>query len=267
MNDTSTAGNLLRWPLSGCQADVDSGGPALLARPFGQAEDLDVDFRGAPRPAVITSLLALGIRVPQRERIDESELWNWPVTQRTQGLLAIAVATGGSRRQATAQCDNPGCCEWMEIGIDLTMFCVPSQEETFVWQDFELRVPTGEDQMRLASGSVTDWLTLARNLVQKGDPDRLGDVNLQDIETAIAEHDPLTDLSLTASCPNCGRETEVEFDLEAFLLAELERRQMGLLKSVHRLALAHHWSEAEILALPAWRREYYLELLDQEGEQ
>jgi hypothetical protein len=55
---------------------------------------------------------------------------------------------------------------------------------------------------------------------------------------------------------------QAEVDLEALALVRLRAVQRKLVDAVHRLALAYHWTETEILALPSWRRERYLALID-----
>jgi len=268
MQTASTRGRLFRWPLH--EPEAPAVDHALFARPFGQPEDLDVDFRGVPRPVAVTAVLLRCLRTREDSPLDESSLWQWPVTRRMQGLLAVAEATGGETWGTTGQCRNTECGEWMEIPLQLSIFRSAAEEESFRWfpagqTEFEVRIPTGEDQMRMADEFEEDPMLLARRLICGGEATRMCDEWLPELEAALAERDRLTDVRLTARCPYCGQECEFEFDLEAFLLAELERWQAAQLDSVHRLAAGYHWSEAEILVLPAWRREYYLDALEREG--
>jgi hypothetical protein len=46
----------------------------------------------------------------------------------------------------------------------------------------------------------------------------------------------------------------------------LSRRAAGLLRDVHRLALAYHWSERDILGLSLRRRRSYLLLLEEDAD-
>ena len=77
----------------------------------------------------------------------------------------------------------------------------------------------------------------------------------------MAELDPQAELLLRLPCPRCGHEFTAPFDTAAFFFHELAARVTTLYREVHRLALAYHWSEAEILALDGRRRRRYLELL------
>jgi len=269
MQTASTCGSLFRWPLHEPEAPAVHD-RALFARPFGQPEDIDVDFRGVPRPVVVTAVLSHCLRTREESQFDERDLWRWPVTKRMQGLLAVAEATAGEIWRTTGRCHNAACGEWMEIPLQLGIFRAAAEEVSFRWfpadsPEFEVRIPTGEDQMRLAAEFVEDPMSLARGLINGGEAVRMRDEWLPELERSLAERDRLTDVRLAAKCPYCGQACELDFDLEAFLLAELERRQAAQLDFVHRLAAGYHWSEAEILVLPAWRREYYLDALEREG--
>jgi hypothetical protein len=44
-------------------------------------------------------------------------------------------------------------------------------------------------------------------------------------------------------------------------LGMLRRAQQALVGAVHRLASQYHWSERDIFAVPAWRRQHYLRLI------
>jgi hypothetical protein len=133
-----------------------------------------------------------------------------------------------------------------------------------------VRVPTGTDQRRwLESATDADALpvTLATSLVDEVDGSAphagwaLPSSWLAPVEDALAGHDPTTDLTIGAVCTKCGGGFAVEIDIEALVLAELSRLQQALLRDIHVLASRYHWSEAQILALPAWRRAFYLAAL------
>jgi hypothetical protein len=66
-------------------------------------------------------------------------------------------------------------------------------------------------------------------------------------------------------CPECGGQFAALFDTAQFFLREIGQRAAHLYREIHALALAYHWSEAEIIALPYQRRQIYLELLLGEG--
>jgi hypothetical protein len=63
------------------------------------------------------------------------------------------------------------------------------------------------------------------------------------------------------SCPACGHGWQVIFDIESFLWAKVSALAKRLLHEVHGLASAYGWTERDILALPAVRRQFYLEMI------
>jgi hypothetical protein len=79
----------------------------------------------------------------------------------------------------------------------------------------------------------------------------------------LAESDPEAELLCDLTCPACGFEFQLPFDLSAFFFAEIDAEARRLLREVHVLAYSYGWGEAEILQMPALRRRFYLEMLDQ----
>jgi hypothetical protein len=109
-------------------------------------------------------------------------------------------------------------------------------------------------------------LLTADNAGDKPDIAELGEGWVESAGQALQALDPLVDFSLDTTCPHCGLENHFELDLEVLCLRRLHRAQWVLLETVHTLAKHYHWSEAQIFAVPAWRRAYYLNLIAQEAE-
>ena len=76
----------------------------------------------------------------------------------------------------------------------------------------------------------------------------------------MVDRDPQAEIELDMRCPACERSFTALFDAATFVTRELEDRAAHVLREVHALALTYHWSEAEILRMPAQRRARYLEL-------
>jgi hypothetical protein len=235
---------------------------------------LDIDF-AARRPWVVTQVIACGAADPAGAPAPEEDVWRWTLPRRMQALLAAARASGAARVFALARCPRPECGERTEIELELDSLALAPGPDSFSWQGegsrLTLRLPRGDDQRRWLEAPPPDApelpLQMATGLVCEVDGApreaawRLPEPWLQGVEDAFAEHDPLTALSIAAACSGCGGELSAEIDLEELLLQELERAQQDLLSDVHTLASAYHWSEAEILGLPAWRRASYLAAL------
>ncbi len=252
------------------------GSVTLLASPYGDsAADLQLDFSAVPRPALVTRLLALHLRSDNGTGPAEDEIWEWSLTRRTRGLLDVAAATFGSAAELTLRCSAPDCGELIELEVDLERFrevgepeavsCTPAPEV-----DVQLRLPRGSDQRRWLAGGEVAPERLASDLVVAVDGERqaaswtIPEPWLGLLGEALAEQDPLTALELEASCPECGSPVRVELDLDALLIDRLAARQTALVDELYELALAFHWSEAEILSVPASRRRTYLSRLREE---
>ena len=238
--------------------------------------DLNVDFAGARQPYLVTQLLSNCVLREERP-LAEDEVWCWSLKKRLQALLAIAIKTRGSRLVLHAICPDPACGERIELPLDLTMFQQADLEETFVFdidgRALQVRLPNGADQRRWLQHREEAVTALAKNLVIKVDGVRPGDdwhfrdEWIDDFSVALEAHDALMTLQLNSACPACGRELKIAVDLEAQLLTSLSQVQRQLLLDVHLLALAYHWSERDVLALPTRRRHFYLmQLQDGSGE-
>jgi hypothetical protein len=77
----------------------------------------------------------------------------------------------------------------------------------------------------------------------------------------MAECDPQAEVLLDLRCPTCEHCWQALFDIVAFFWAELAAQVKRLLREVHTLARAYSWREADILAMSARRRQFYLEMI------
>lgn len=248
---------------------------ASRARPFGGAAvDLDIVFDGVDRASTVTSLLAACVADADGRAVDADETWDWTLNQRLQALIAMRLASGDAAIELQATCTQ--CGETMELGLDLQTFAGDPVPPRFGWRDengaeLALRLPSGRDLQRWMRDGVQSHETFAISLIEAvaGQPVDAGQPALpawlSALDDAFEAHDPLTALRLQTRCPACAHDNTIACDLEALLLAGFARTQASLLDDVLRLATAFHWSEAEILALPRWRRSHYLRQLDAGG--
>jgi hypothetical protein len=77
----------------------------------------------------------------------------------------------------------------------------------------------------------------------------------------IAQADPLADIMLDLTCPNCEQRWQAVFDIGGFFWIEIDNLARRLLRDVHVLARAYGWRESDILAMNAARRQAYLEMV------
>ncbi|MFN0140323.1 MAG: hypothetical protein ACKVQW_09580 [Pyrinomonadaceae bacterium] len=131
----------------------------------------------------------------------------------------------------------------------------------------EFRKPTGADQEDWARTVFRDERDAAKGMIcslaitstaaKSIKPD-----SFDLIEDAFDEADPLVNFGCSVTCEECGEQNEFAVDLVETALDLLNRAQYRLMYSVHKLATHYHWSEAEIFAVPDWRRREYLKMIE-----
>lgn len=82
------------------------------------------------------------------------------------------------------------------------------------------------------------------------------------LEEHMAETDPQGDVQLSIHCPGCDHHWSVLLDILAYFWSEIHLAARRLLRDIHVLASAYGWTESDILALSAARRQAYLEWVE-----
>lgn len=252
----------LAWP-------PDASAAHCYARPFALlGDDLGIDLAlQAAVPATITALLAGCVQDAERVAPTAERAWQWSVPRRREGLLAVVYATVGANITALARCDEPRCSQRIELDLELTSFVSAGAEriETDVeGQRLVCRMPTGDDLRAWALEGAYRPAWLAERIViaidERPKPDqwRLPESWVAPIAAALEAADPLAALTVDVSCPFCDHVFAVALDLESLLLGTLRDVARETREDVHQLARAYHWSESDILGMPAARRRAYL---------
>jgi len=235
---------------------------AWPVRAYGEKlEDLAIDPLDGALPVAAARVLSACVGDIGRIHLD---VLAWPVNLRLQGLLAVTIASFGPEWIWSTRCTAPGCEAAMDLPLALQDFLAADVAERVECEladgrNLPVAVPTGRDQL--------DWLgevapgedDMLRRLLPQGTVDE--DLDLADhaaIERALVNADPLRTLEIETACPECGSDLTLPLDLEAACLVRLAGLRPRLLDEVHLLASAYHWSESEIMAVPAARRAAYL---------
>ena len=117
------------------------------------------------------------------------------------------------------------------------------------------RLPTGEDEYAVMGMTPEEAeQALLERCVLEGDPGQAQD----ELRQALDELAPLMDTELNVTCPECGRQDAVHFDIQHFLLASLTQERRQLVGEVHELSRTYGWGLAEILDLPRSSRRAYV---------
>jgi hypothetical protein len=73
--------------------------------------------------------------------------------------------------------------------------------------------------------------------------------------------DPLAEIRISLTCPQCNHKWDAWFDIAGYFWAEIQDWAEKTLAAVHQLARAYGWSEGEILELSPVRRQLYLGMI------
>jgi hypothetical protein len=189
-------------------------------------------------------------------------------------LFGLRTRLFGSGLDASAPC--PSCAEMVSITLSLDDIAPelgePPEWITSVHDGYRLTAcpPSNRDFSVLsglgASIEVAD--VVRRCLVDAFDPTGNA-VTVADVPdhvlTAVLEDlaaaDPAANIILGINCV-CGAAWTDQLDIRAVLWADLDEWASRLLTTVHDLARGYGWSEAAILGLSGWRREWYRQALE-----
>ena len=89
----------------------------------------------------------------------------------------------------------------------------------------------------------------------------LPDELLEAVDAAAADADPQADIVLNLTCPDCGCQGQLPFDIANQTWAKLDHWARSMFSAVDLIATRYGWSEAEILALRPARRQSYVDLI------
>jgi hypothetical protein len=182
------------------------------------------------------------------------------VGERDARLVELRELLFGRELDGAAGC--PGCGEPVQYVLDTGSLLAGRPEQSSLTlevggRELFVRLPTGADLAQAASaGGLEEATTL---LLERVVDEALPAEVVAELVERLAALDPLADAQLALTCPGCGHEWTLAFQIGAWLWSELEAWAWRTLLDVHTLASAYGWTEDEILALGP-RRELYLEL-------
>ena len=243
-----------------------------------EAAMLDAWEEGAGASPARRALLLLALAAPRHAM---EELVGLHLGEQNRRLLQFRVGCFGPSLQAVTAC--PECAIPVEVTLDARELLFPPAPDSgghaggpedppppLLWEEIEggrlsFRVPTVGDVLALAEeAGASGVMLLERCLEGKGEGEgelsgTLPEEMVERIAGRMAEADPLAELELALSCPDCGAAWSVPLDLPAYLWSEVDGWARRTLDQIHGLALAYGWTESETLSLPLRRRRAYLE--------
>lgn len=241
-------------------------------RRFGIYEnDLVIDFAGSDTPALITRILEQCAIDPEGS-LPAGIFRELSIGKRLECLLGLAA--GGPEAVLSFPFKCGGCGE--EIELELTIGEISArQHEADLIETVEVEIkgestafrkPSGRDQENWAGMVFRDEREAARAMictltVTPVGWEALDADDLDRIDEAMDEADPLINFRCHVACGECGEQSEFLIDLCDTALGMLSRLQQQLIVTVHKLASHYHWSEKDVFAVPHWRRIEYLDLI------
>lgn len=242
----------------------------------GHDEEWLLDHADRPAVEVTTDLLVRCVADEDGARLTAEEADGLAVGDREALLWHLRRAASGDRIDAVVECS--ACGEKLDVPLTVSMLLAePDDEQQPAFTDdvdgtpVTYRLPTGADQ-RATLGldpEAAVRVLLARCVTsidgRELDPAVLAELT-DALADAMADRDPQAETTLEVTCLACGAEVVALLDAFAFLREETVQRARVLLDEVHTLAWHYHWDEADILALPAPRRQGYLDRIAQAYE-
>jgi hypothetical protein len=237
-----------------------------LRSPVG-SDDIMLLESGPPDLRLALALLARVASDVQGTPLDASAL---PITDVDLLILMLRQQVVGDVVSAEDSCAAPGCHARVSITFSIEAYLDHHRPEAppgvrpageprwyrLADDDVEFRVPEASDHLAIARAAEPEAELLRRCIRPAG----LGEVAREKAEAAMEAMAPSLCSTLEGTCPACGATVETTFDPLVYTLRELRDRAAFVYEDVGAIAHHFHWSEAEILALPAARRSRYAEL-------
>ena len=240
-------------------------------RPLTASKLLSVWERASRQPPVERALLFLGAACPESTA---EELAQLPIGERDSLLVTLREWTFGSQLVSRVVCKK--CGERLELSLKISDVRVVREAEaaaalTVNADGYEVvfRLPNSDD-VKAVTRAVVDSDAeefLLRRCVLRVTKDsaeqsaaELPRTMIERIVDGMAAADPQSSPLLLA-CAACSHQWQVGFDIVSYFWAEVNAWANRILREVHMLASRYGWREDDILALSAWRRQSYLEMI------
>ena len=259
------------------RADCATIARARLRRFGSELADLEFAFEDESNPLLIARLLSQCTRTSNGAALAAATMLNLPVGLQLEALLALAEMSSDQPFTWLFCCEAAQCQRESEFHLtseELSLLADrwrarETMEADLAGHRLILRRPTGRDQLdwlersdHESAGTMLDKILVSPSLDELAGAgiaiERIEAV----VDEAMDEFDPLPGFQMEVVCPECGARSTVAPGLTAAALQRLVATQEALLDEVHQIASRYHWNEAEILRLPAWRRQGYLERID-----
>ena len=228
------------------------------------------------RPAYVTAVLSQVLDAIGESEVDADIVSRLSVADRQYLMLRLAALLNGEQMWLKVDCGH--CAAPFDVEIQRCHLPVKQAGDSFPgvslqlgnWE-IEARVPTGQDQERIAHTADDEAL---RILLQQcicsvnGESPHanfsrlLNEEEIKAIDEAMDEVAPAVCDRLLVTCPECHTEQNALLDH----YANIGLDEYFFYDEIHTLASHYHWSEADILDLPRSKRRRYLQLISRSSQ-
>ncbi len=233
---------------------------------------LNVWEQGLTRPPHLRALILLAAACPEMSLQSLAEL---SIGRRNAYLLTLREQTIGSHLTCRAVCSV--CDEPLELNFEVSDIrtapeATPPTTLELHTGDYEItfRLPNSLDLLALTeqSSEVSPRRQLLKRCLlaincqgESQTIDQLPREVVAAIAAEMARADPQANVELSLSCPACAYQWSAPFDIISFFWEEINGWAYRTLYEVHKLASIYGWSEADILTMNPWKRQFYLKLV------
>lgn len=241
-----------------------------------EARFLGIWERGAGRALAELGLIMLAEACPD---LSLSALADVPVGQRDALIFRLREKSFGPKIVGISTC--PACQEKIELTINVADIleqqpCNDRPETMMLYHkgyEVKFRLPNSRDLLfATATGNVKSaYHCLVERCVLDSSREKESISALElpsEIIDMMAERmgqsDPIADVQMKIKCSSCGHQWLQTFDIIWFFGKEIDSWAHRIIREIDGLASAYGWSEAEILSLSSWRRQHYLEIINNE---
>lgn len=165
-------------------------------------------------------------------------------------------AGGDEQTMQTGTVDgkSPGALSLRREGYEI-LFRLPTSRDMAA---IDHATGTGSSRMGLLTTCIVSVFKEGQEIL----PDELPDDIVAEIARMMGEADPHADVRVDVICPSCSHQWEHFFDIVPYFWTEIDVWALRTLAEVHILATRYGWSEREILGMSSWKRQRYIELVE-----
>jgi hypothetical protein len=195
----------------------------------------------------------------------------WTIGQRDRFLFKVRDWLFGQVMECGASC--PNCDQRIEFSLSTLDLRQPDRDtsEPLALEVEGYRVyyqlPTLADLDTVADldsrrSALLKHCIVKATLNGEGiDAETLPPALLDEVAAQMGKADAQAYIRLELACPDCGAQWHAPFDIASYLWQELGTWAKRVQREVHLIATAYGWTETEILGLPSFRRQAYINLI------